>query len=275
MQQNLFVSTQWLADNPHPVKIIEGALSPANYLDKHIPGSLFWDLSPDMRPSQADPAKARARWQKQLRSFGIERDDTLIFTGDFPMIGGALAWRALLFGLPNVHVLNGGSAKWHRENRPHESGDAPAVAASEITLDAPNLSGWAVSADVERAQRAIACGDAATALLDVRTPQEYEGELFMTAPPTGDEIAGHIQGATLVPCDIVFHEDGTLRDSAAIRALYAQHGIFGDRDIIAYCTVGGRSAFTALVLEQVCGFERVRNYVGSWSEWSQREVNFR
>ena len=265
MQQNLFVSTQWLADNA--AKVIEGALSPSNYLDKHIPGAFWWDLTTDMRPSQADPAKARARWQKQLRTFGIEREDTLVFTGDFPMVGGALAWRALAFGLPNVHVLDGGSAKWHRENRPYESGDAPHVAASEITLDAPDLSEWANAQDVKAAQR-----DAATALLDVRTPAEYHGELFMTAPPTGAEIAGHIEGATLVPCDIVFNDDGTLREAAAIRALYAQHGITAEREVIAYCTVGGRSAFSCLVLRHVCGFERARNYVGSWSEWSQREA---
>ena len=265
MQQNLFVSTQWLADNP--ATVIEGALSPSNYLDKHIPGAFFWDLTPDMRPSQADPVKARARWQSQLRQWGIERDDTLVFTGESPLIGGSLAWRALAFGLPNVHVLDGGTAKWMRENRPTQSGDAPAVAASQITLDAPDWSEWASADDVEAAQ----CDDAATALLDVRTPAEYNGEIFMIAPPTGDEIAGHIEGATLLPCDIVLHPDGTLRDAAAIRALYAQHGLTAERDVIAYCTVGGRSGFTCLVLKHICGFERARNYAGSWSEWSQRE----
>ena len=261
----LFVSTQWLADNP--AKVIEGALSPSNYFDQHIPGAFFWDLTPDMRPDQADPAPARARWQKQLRAWGVERDDTLVFTGDFVMIGGALAWRARAFGLPNVHVLDGGSAKWHREGRPHQSGDAPATAPSNLTLDAPALSEWANAADVEKARN-----DAATTLLDVRTPAEYNGELFMVAPPRDGEIAGHIEGAPLVPCDIVFHPDQTLREAAAIRALYAQHGITSERDVIAYCTVGGRSALTCLVLKRVCGFERVRNYVGSWREWSQREA---
>ena len=267
MQHNLFVSTEWLDQNLGQVKVVEGGIEPQSHAKRRIPDSVFWDLSPEMNFQPLQPEALHRQFEQLLRDGGIEATDTIVFTGEMPPMGGLLAWRALLFGLNRIHVLDGGSEKWHREARPHQSGAPVAVAASEIVLPAPDLAGWATTSDVERVRE-----DGATCLLDVRTEAEWSGQLFMLEPPVNGQIAGHINGAVLVPYDIAFHADGTLCSDHDLRAIYAQHGVTGDRDIIVYCTVGGRSAFTSLVLQRVCGFARVRNYVGSWNEWSQREM---
>jgi thiosulfate/3-mercaptopyruvate sulfurtransferase len=105
-------------------------------------------------------------------------------------------------------------------------------------------------------------------LLDVRTELEYRGERFWPSlPPRGDERTGHVPGAVLVPIDTTCREDGTFRSPAELRALYTNHGVTENKDIITYCTVGGRASQAWFVLTQLLGYPNVRVYDASWAEW--------
>ncbi|MGH3026320.1 MAG: sulfurtransferase, partial [Gaiellaceae bacterium] len=199
-----------------------------------------------------------------LASRGIGNDTTVVVYGDKNNWFAAYAyWYLKLYGHADVRILDGGRQKWIDEGR-------------ELTTDAPETTSVSYSAkpldESIRAYRdyvreAIDKGD--KALVDVRSPQEYAGEL--AAPPgyenEGASRLGHIPTAQSIPWAQAVSEDGTFKPAEALAELYGAKGVKPEQETIAYCRIGERSAHTWFVLHELLGHENVRNYDGSWTEW--------
>ena len=171
-------------------------------------------------------------------------------------------WQLQLYGHANVRLLNGGRKFWLDNNLPLST-DVPAYAETGYELPEADFALRAFRDDI-----LPRVGDSALALVDVRSPAEFNGEVI--APPGMTETAqraGHIPGAASIPWAQQVREDGTFKSAEELTALYAAKGISGDRDIIAYCRIGERSSLSWFVLHELLGFQRVRNYDGSWTEW--------
>jgi thiosulfate/3-mercaptopyruvate sulfurtransferase len=171
-------------------------------------------------------------------------------------------WQLRLFGVEGVKILDGGRKLWLAEGRPTTS-EVPTYRPTGIKLATADFSHRAFRDDVLRHI------EAGGALVDVRSPAEFSGELLAPAaiPQEGAQRAGHIPGAANIPWATAVREDGSFRDADELRDLYAENGITEDRDVIAYCRIGERSSHTWFVLHELLGFQRVRNYDGSWTEY--------
>ena len=171
-------------------------------------------------------------------------------------------WQLKLYGHRDVRILNGGRKYWLDNGLPL-SVDAADHAATDYELPEPDFSLRAYRDDI-----LPRLGDEGLALVDVRSPAEFNGEII--APPGMSETAqrpGHIPGAASVPWAQTVREDGTFKSADELAALYEAKGVTPDKDVIAYCRIGERSSHTWFVLHELLGYQRVRNYDGSWTEW--------
>lgn len=260
---DVLVETPWVADhlNDPSVRLVEVDTGTAAYDSGHIPGALPWAIFTDMLlPGyrlKTDPADAEAL----LAGLGIGNDTTVVFYGQYAPFA---FWYARLFGHRDARVLNGGRTKWIAEGRPLAT-DRPAIAPATYRAQAPD---WSSRADL--AHVADAVGQPGTLFLDVRNRREYDGELFWpNRPPEEGERAGHLPGALHLPFGLALNDDGTFKDAGTLRALYEGHDVTPDKQIIPYCTVGGRSNVTWFVLSQLLGYPDVRHYEASWYEWGR------
>ena len=193
---------------------------------------------------------------------GISNDTTIVLYGDKNNWFAAYAyWYLKIYGHQDVRILDGGRQKWIDQNR-------------ELSNDVPQASAASYSArdrdETIRARRdAVLQAIGKDALVDVRSPQEFSGELI-AAPgyeQEGAQRAGHIPSAQSIPWAQAVNDDGTFKSADALRELYGAKGITPDRQVTAYCRIGERSAHTWFVLKELLGYEDVRNYDGSWTEW--------
>jgi thiosulfate/3-mercaptopyruvate sulfurtransferase len=145
------------------------------------------------------------------------------------------------------------------------STESPGVAIASYTATPPDPTR---RANLDQVRRAV--GDAGSTLIDVRTPEEYRGEIYLLEPPQAGERAGHIPGAVHMYYETALNDDGTFKSPEALKAVCASHGVTEDQQVITYCAVGMRSAHTWFVLSELLGYPRVRSYDGSWSEWGRR-----
>jgi thiosulfate/3-mercaptopyruvate sulfurtransferase len=201
--------------------------------------------------------------EELLSRTGIDNKTTIVLYGDNNNWFAAWAyWQLKLFGVEDVRILNGGRKLWLAEGRP-TSTDVPAYQPTGIRLPEADFSHRAFRDDVLRQVESDG------ALVDVRSPAEFAGELLAPAalPQEGAQRAGHVPGAANIPWGQAVNEDGTFKRADELRELYAAKGITADRDVIAYCRIGERSSHTWFVLHELLGFERVRNYDGSWTEY--------
>lgn len=261
----VLVDSQWIVDhlNDPNVRVVEADLTPQAYNTGHIPGAVFWNmltdlLLPDYRIN-FDPIA----WEKLLARSGIANDTTVITYGDFPASGAWLFWLLKVFGHRDVRVLNGSRRKWVAEGRPLTT-ETPTIVPTQYQVQSPDSSLRAFHDEVRES-----IGRADRVLVDVRTPQEYSGELFMIEPPKETERAGHIPSAVPVYYELALNEDGTFKSIKDLQALYSDKGITSDKKVITYCAVGGRSGHTWFVLKYLLGYPNVQNYDGSWNEWSR------
>ncbi|MGF1570925.1 MAG: sulfurtransferase [Nodosilinea sp.] len=262
---NVLVDTQWLANhlNDDSLRIVEVDISPEPYQNAHIPGAVFWPiltdlLQPDLRLNLDETA-----FTSLLSRSGITPDTTVVAYGRDPGTGGWIFWLLTLFGHQNVRVLNGGYQKWMAEGRP---------VATELSTYAPtHYRAQPFNADLRVQRKAVqaAIGQPESVILDVRTPGEYRGELFLMQPPQGDERAGHIPGAVHLEHSLIVNQDGTFKSADKLEALFKRSGVTADRVVFPYCAIGGRSGFVWFVLTYLLGYPNVRNYDGSWNEWSR------
>jgi thiosulfate/3-mercaptopyruvate sulfurtransferase len=261
------VSTEWLAahlDDPNVV-VVESDEDVLLYDTGHIPGAVKIDWHTDLQDPVARDYLDGAGFSRLMAENGISRDHTVVFYGDnFNWWAAYALWVFSLFGHPDTRLLDGGRAKWLAEGRPS-------------TTDRPSRTRTSYPV-VERDDRAIrAFADEVRAfmkgkgqLVDVRSPEEFSGEkLHMPDyPQEGALRGGHIPGARSVPWKKAANDDGTFRSADELRDLYlGEQHLDPSQEVIAYCRIGERSSHTWFVLSQLLGFDHVRNYDGSWTEW--------
>jgi thiosulfate/3-mercaptopyruvate sulfurtransferase len=167
-----------------------------------------------------------------------------------------------VYGHGDVRIMNGGRKKWLADGRALST-DAPSIAPKKYTAKSPDSSIRAFLPEVQAAMK-----QKSAALVDVRSPQEFTGEIL--SPPGLPETCqrgGHIPGAKSIPWAKACNDDGTFKTPAELTALYEGAGVKRDQPVIAYCRIGERSSHTWFVLRYLLGYKDVKNYDGSWTEW--------
>ncbi len=259
------VSTEWLAANlgTPGLVVVESDEDVLLYETGHIPGAVKIDWHTDLNdPVERDYIDGE-RFAKLLGSKGISRDTTVVIYGDKNNWWAAYAlWVFTLFGHEDVRLLDGGRTKWEAEGREYTTEPATPSPVDYPVVERDDSSIRAFKDDV--------LAHFGKPLIDVRSPEEFSGERT-TAPAYPEEStlrAGHIPTAKSVPWGKAAAEDGTFRPLDQLNALYRDEaGLKDGDDVIAYCRIGERSAHTWFVLTHLLGFEGVRNYDGSWTEW--------
>jgi thiosulfate/3-mercaptopyruvate sulfurtransferase len=262
------VSTQWLADHlsdPN-IRIAESDEDVLLYDTGHIPGAFKLDWHADLNDALVRDYISREQFQELLRSKNIDDSTTVIFYGDKNNWWAAYAlWVFQLFGFTNTKLLDGGRVKWEQEGRPMVTDvPAPAQRSNYVAKERVDTAIRAFMPDVRKHIEANG------QLIDVRSPDEYSGKkLHMPEyPQEGAMRGGHIPGAKSVPWARAANPDGTFKPANELRAIYEQEqGLSPSDDVIAYCRIGERSSHTWFVLSYLLGYDKVRNYDGSWTEW--------
>ena len=260
----VLVTTDWLAEHLGDEGLVVGEVdeNPDLYDEGHIPGAIKLHWRDDLQdPVERDLVEKDA-FEQLMGSRGISNETTIVLYGDKNNWFAAYAyWYLKIYGHEDVRILDGGRQKWIDESR-------------ELTTDEPQVSPASYSArerdETIRTRRdAVLQTIGRDALVDVRSPQEYSGELI-AAPgyeQEGAQRAGHIPTAQSIPWAQAVKDDGTFKSADELRELYGAKGITPDRSVTAYCRIGERSAHTWFVLRELLGYEDVRNYDGSWTEW--------
>ncbi|HEX4681687.1 MAG TPA: sulfurtransferase [Gemmatimonadaceae bacterium] len=262
------VSTEWLAAHLEDsnIRIVESDEDVLLYDTGHIPGALKVDWHTDLNDPVVRDYVSREQFQELLRSMGIDDSTTVIFYGDKNNWWAAYAfWVFQLFGFTNAKLLDGGRVKWEQEHRPMTTDRPGAAKRSAYTAakrdDAP------IRAFMDDVRQHV---QAKGKLIDVRSPDEYTGKKLHMAeyPQEGALRGGHIPGAKSVPWARAANPDGTFKPAGELRSIYEQEcGLTSKDDVVAYCRIGERSSHTWFVLRYLLGYDRVRNYDGSWTEW--------
>ena len=268
IRPEVLVSTDWVAshlDDPG-VRIIESNEDPLLYSTGHIPGAVEVDWTRDLNDPVRRDYLGREGFEALMRRIGATRDTTVVFYGDRNNWWATYAfWVFQLFGHDKAKVMDGGRIKWANEKRPLEKG-GPSYPASDY--QAADRDDKRIRAFRDEVLRHV---ESKGPMIDVRSPAEYTGErLHMPEYPNEGALrGGHIPGAANVPwAKAVNPDDGTFKPAGELRALYEQEaGLKNSDDVIVYCRIGERSSHTWFVLTHLLGYERVRNYDGSWTEW--------
>jgi thiosulfate/3-mercaptopyruvate sulfurtransferase len=262
----VLVTTQWVADhaNDRQVRIAEVDVDTSAYDQGHVAGAIAWNWQTQLQdPVRRDLIDKRT-FEELIGRSGVSNDTTVVVYGDNNNWFAAWAlWQLKYYGHKDVRIMNGGRKKWLEEKRPLST-EVPRVTPTTYKAKDPDDSLRArrdqVFAVLDRRHNAY--------LVDVRSSDEFTGKVI--APPGMTETAqrgGHIPGAANIPWAQAVNEDGTFKTADALRQLYESKGIPGDREVIAYCRIGERSSHTWFVLKYLLGYDRVRNYDGSWTEW--------
>jgi thiosulfate/3-mercaptopyruvate sulfurtransferase len=263
---DVLVSTDWVAEHlgDDSIRVVEVDENPALYAEAHIPGAIGFDWKADLQDEVKRDFLSPEAFGALMGSRGISNDHTVILYGDRNNWFAAYTyWYFRYYGHDEVKLINGPREKWIDEGRETES-EAPSY--PEASFEA-KPGDEAIRARRDDVQDALG---ADVNLVDVRSPQEYSGELIAMAgyEQEGAQRGGHIPGAASVPWAKAVKEDGTFRDADELRALYTDAGVIENgKPVIAYCRIGERSAHTWFVLHELLGEGDVRNYDGSWTEW--------
>lgn len=265
---DMIVSTEWVAQNLHDTdtfRLVESNEDVLVYSSGHIPNAVHIDWIADLNDPIRRDYIGKEEFEALMSRSGITNDTTVIFYGDKNNWWAAYAlWVFQLFGHKNVRIMDGGRQKWIAEGR-------------ELTREVPQFGPTDYKAQ-PRADRTIRAFrddvlqhiEQNKPLVDVRSPQEYRGELLHMpgSPQEGALRGGHIRGAVNVPWSKAVNEDGTFKSPEELRQIYeGEQGLNPQDDVIAYCRIGERSSHTWFVLTYLLGYQSVRNYDGSWTEW--------
>ncbi len=263
--QDALVDAEWAKAHLEDanVRFVEVDVDTTAYEQSHLPGAVGWNWTSQLADGIRRDIATREDLQALLSRSGIGDDTTIVLYGDNNNWFAAWAyWQLKLFGLKDVRILNGGRKYWLDNGLPVTT-DVPSYEPTKIQLPEPDFSLRAFRDDI-----LPRLGDAELALVDVRSPAEFNGEIL--APPGMSETAqraGHIPGAASIPWAQTVREDGTFKSREELAALYEAKGVTPDKDVIAYCRIGERSSHSWFVLHELLGYERVRNYDGSWTEY--------
>jgi thiosulfate/3-mercaptopyruvate sulfurtransferase len=265
---DVLVSTEWVADHlkDPKVRLVESDEDVLLYETGHIPGAVKIDWVADLNDPLVRDYVSRDRLQAVLRAKGINNDTTIVFYGDKNNWWACYSfWVLRLFGVENLKIMDGGRMRWTQEGRPLETA-VPSYPSGNVTIG--ERSEAAIRAFREDVMEHVR---ARRPLVDVRSPEEFRGErLHMPEYPSEGALrGGHIPGARSIPwARAVTPETHTFRPASELRTLYEQeNGLKRDADTVVYCRIGERSSHTWFALTYLLGFEKVRNYDGSWTEW--------
>jgi thiosulfate/3-mercaptopyruvate sulfurtransferase len=262
--KDVLVDTQWVENHldDDSIRIVEVDENPALYAEAHIPGAIGFDWKSDLQDQVRRDFLGPEDFGALFGSRGISSDHTVVLYGDRNNWFAAYTyWYLKYYGHDAVRLINGPREKWISEGRPTSS-DVPSYDAATFNAQPGDESIRAYRDEV------MAAIEGDTKLVDVRSPQEFSGELIAMAgyEQEGAQRAGHIPGAASVPWAQSVREDGTFKPAEELRELYGGKGVTGG-DIISYCRIGERSAHTWFVLHELLGEGSVKNYDGSWTEW--------
>jgi thiosulfate/3-mercaptopyruvate sulfurtransferase len=258
--KDVLVSTGWVAEHldDDQIRIVEVDENPALYAEGHIPGAIGFDWRQDLQDQVKRDFLSPDEFGALMGSRGISNDHTVVLYGDRNNWFAAYTyWYFLYYGHDKVRLING-----PREER-ETTTDVPSYPEATFNATAPDESIRA------RRHEVAAALDSGTKLVDVRSPQEYSGELIAMAgyEQEGAQRSGHIPGAASIPWAQAVNEDGTFKSADELQELYGGKGVLDGAPIIAYCRIGERSAHTWFVLHELLGRDDVQNYDGSWTEW--------
>lgn len=260
------VSTQWAADhlNDSNIRLVEVDVDTTAYDQGHIPGAVGWNWQSQLQDNIRRDLIDQGALEALLGQSGISNDTTILLYGDNNNWFAAYAfWQLKYYGHKDVRLINGGRKKWVEEKRALTT-EATKVAATKYRATGPDESIRARKEDVFGVLEKKKAGQ----LVDVRSGDEFTGKII--APPGMSETAqrgGHIPGAANIPWAQAANEDGTFKSAEALKALYEGKGVTGKNEVIAYCRIGERSSHTWFVLKYLLGYDKVKNYDGSWTEW--------
>jgi thiosulfate/3-mercaptopyruvate sulfurtransferase len=263
--KDVLVETQWVQDHleDDSIRIVEVDENPGLYAEAHIPGAIGFDWQKDLQDQVKRDFLGPKEFGTLFGERGISNDHMIVLYGDRNNWFAAYTyWYLLYYGHGNVKLMNGPREKWIDEGRP-TTAEVPSYPAATFEAKGPD--------DAIRAKRDEVLGvlGGEVRLVDVRSPQEYSGELIAMAgyEQEGAQRAGHIPGAASVPWAQAVREDGTFKSADELTELYKSKGVLDGNDVIAYCRIGERSAHTWFVLHELLGHDSVKNYDGSWTEW--------
>jgi thiosulfate/3-mercaptopyruvate sulfurtransferase len=244
--------------------LIEVDVDTTAYEQGHIPGAVGFNWQRELQDQLMRAPVSKEQLEALLSRAGVSNDTTMVLYGDNNNWFAAWAlWILKYYGHRDVRLLDGGRIKWLADQR-------------ELTTDVPSYPRTSYHAHASysdirafREQILLSLGRNGFALVDVRSPAEYSGELLAPAnfPQEGAQRGGHIPGAANIPWSMAVREDGTFKSAQDLRTLYEGKEITADKEVVAYCRIGERSSHTWFVLHSLLGYPKVRNYDGSWTEW--------
>jgi thiosulfate/3-mercaptopyruvate sulfurtransferase len=262
----VLVSTQWVADhlNDPKIRLVEVDVDTTAYDQGHIAGAAGWNWQTQLQDNVRRDLIDKATLEQLLGRSGISNDTTIILYGDNNNWFAAYAfWQLKYNGHTDVRLINGGRNKWLEEKRPLTTDPlkaAPATYRAAGLDESLRAYKQEVLDIVEKKTRGQ--------LVDVRSVDEFTGKII--APPGMSETAqraGHVPGAANIPWSQAANEDGTFKSADQLKQLYQGKGVSGGGETIAYCRIGERSSHTWFVLKYLLGYDNVKNYDGSWTEW--------
>ena len=262
----VLVTTDWLAEHLSDDSVVVGEVdeNPDLYDEGHITGAVKLHWRDDLQDPVERDLVDKATFERLMSERGISNDSTLVLYGDKNNWFAAYAyWYLKIYGHEDVRILDGGRQKWADEGREFTA-ETPQPPQAEYKASERDESIRTYRDSVKEG-----IGEQSKALVDVRSPQEYTGELI--APPgyeqEGAQRAGHIPTAASIPWATAVRDDGTFKSPDELRELYEGKGVTPEKEVTAYCRIGERSAHTWFVLRELLGYETVKNYDGSWTEW--------
>jgi thiosulfate/3-mercaptopyruvate sulfurtransferase len=262
----VLVSTEWAAQHlsDPKIRLVEVDVDTTAYDQGHIAGAVGWNWQSQLQDNIRRDLIDKAALEALLGKSGISNDTTIILYGDNNNWFAAYAlWQLKYYGHKDVRLINGGRKKWVEEKRPLTT-EAVKVAPASYRVAGVDESLRARKEEVLAFVEKRKAGQ----LVDVRSVDEFTGKII--APPGMSETAqraGHIPGAANIPWAQAANEDGTFKSADALKALYQGKGVTGADEVIAYCRIGERSSHTWFVLKYLLGYDNVKNYDGSWTEW--------
>jgi thiosulfate/3-mercaptopyruvate sulfurtransferase len=261
---DVLVSTDWVAEHlaDDTIRLVEVDVDTRAYERGHIPGAIGFNWQTELQERPSRDLIAPEKLAVLFGEHGISNDHTVVLYGDNNNWFAAWTfWFLKYYGHEKVVLMNGGRRKWEDEGR---------VLTTAPTRHAPaTYVPGAVDASIRVFRDEVRDKLGQVNLVDVRSPGEFSGELLApeNLPQEGAQRGGHIPGARNIPWGLAVAEDGTFRSRADLAELYRSRGVDPSRETIAYCRIGERSSHSWFVLKYLLGYQDVKNYDGSWTEW--------